>query len=74
MGAMMPADMQWVVEDWYPRSVKLLGDQRRSAILVSRNVFGELTVKKGLHNLQQTQNLETVYFTEPEAARQWLLQ
>jgi hypothetical protein len=25
MGAMLPNDMQWVVEDWYPRSVKLLG-------------------------------------------------
>jgi hypothetical protein len=73
MGAMMPADMQWVVEDWYPRSVKLLGNSRRSAILVSANVFGELTVKKGISSLVQTQDLETAYFTELEEARRWLL-
>jgi hypothetical protein len=73
MGAMMPADMQWVVEDWYPRSVKLLGNSRRSAILVSANVFGEITVKKGINSLVQTQDLETDYFTDLEEARQWLL-
>ncbi len=59
MGAMMPADMEWVVADWYPRSVKLLGSYCRSAMIVSQNVFGELTVKKGITTLHQQQDLET---------------
>ncbi len=62
-----------VVEDWYPRSVKLLGNTRRSAILVSKNVFGELTVKKAMSTLQQSQHLEASYFTDIDAARSWLL-
>ncbi len=74
MGAMSPQDMQWVVEDWYPRSVRLLGNTRRSAILVSKNVFGELTVKKAMSNLKQSQNLDMAYFTDIDAARSWLLQ
>jgi hypothetical protein len=73
MGPMMPADMQWVVEDWYPRSVKKLGKHRRSAIVVSKNIFGELTVKKGINGLKETQDLESRFFDDPDAARQWLL-
>ncbi len=73
MGPMMPADMQWVVDDWYPRSVKKLGKHRRSAIVVSKNIFGELTVKKGISGLKETQDLESRFFDDPDSARQWLL-
>src|SRR5690349_934297 len=62
MGAMAPADMKWVVEDWYPRSVKVLGKQRRSAIVLSKNIFGEVTVKKGIGSLNETQDLESQFF------------
>jgi len=61
-------DQKWIVQDWYPRALE--AGFRYEALIVSKNTFNELTVKKIVGSYDE-EKLKTEYFITPEEALEW---
>jgi ubiquinone/menaquinone biosynthesis C-methylase UbiE len=66
-----PQDQKWVVEDWTPRVVRSVGKNNKSAVILAKNIFGELSIKNLVDTTSEV--VETKYFQEIESAKKWLL-
>jgi hypothetical protein len=67
-----PDDLKWATENWYPRSVKALGQERFVAIIASENFFSEFQVKKNLKETAEKDGGNIAYFRSREEAIKWL--
>lgn len=65
-----PQDQKWVTENWTPRVIQAVGKGAKSAVILAKNIFGELSIR----NLVDTtkENVETRYFQDIESAKEWL--
>jgi hypothetical protein len=76
-GVIAPDDIKWVVEDWTPRVVQALGKNIYSAVILAKNIFGEVSLKNLVSNTQKQKDtqgaIETRYFDSILAAEQWLM-
>jgi hypothetical protein len=66
------ADQRWVVDDWTPRVIQAVGLKPKSAVILAKNIFGEM----GIRNLVDATHDEVItkYFQEMESAKKWLLE
>ncbi|MCS6821209.1 MAG: hypothetical protein NZ551_04990 [Microscillaceae bacterium] len=75
-GVIAPDDIKWVVNDWTPRVVQKLGKNIYSAVILAKNIFGEVSLKNlvaGTQKQKDTQGaIETRYFDTVEEAEKWL--
>lgn len=65
-----PSDQQWVVEDWTPRVISKVGKGARSAVILAKNIFGELGIKKLVDTTREA--VTTKYFETVDNAKKWL--
>lgn len=64
-------DQDWTVNEWQPKATAL--GYRRGAIVIPENVFGQLSVKKVISQVQSTGNdLAIQYFSSAPAAYEWM--
>lgn len=75
LGVLSPEDQKWAGEDWYPRAVQ--AGLRSMAIVMPKRAIAKMAVSGGLRAdpLQAffaASPLTVQYFSEIEAARQWL--
>lgn len=66
-------DQDWTVNEWQPKAIAL--GYRRGAIIVPENVFGQLSVKKVISQVQSSkagEDLEIQYFSTAPSAYEWM--
>ncbi|MGD1839825.1 MAG: hypothetical protein ACFB0B_02865 [Thermonemataceae bacterium] len=73
-GTIMPKDLRWANEEWYPKATKLLGEQSKIAVLPPKSAFGELSVRKAIEQLEakRKEPLKLKYFSDNSEAVEWL--
>lgn len=66
-------DQDWTVNEWQPRAVA--AGYRRGAIVIPESIFGQLSVKKVIsqvQNLHREVDLSIQYFSDVNEAYQWM--
>ncbi len=66
-------EQDWTINEWHPRAFAL--GYRRGAIIVPESVFGQLSVKKIVSQIQPNkggEEVKTQYFSDIPAAYQWI--
>jgi hypothetical protein len=66
-------DQDWTVNEWQPKAIAL--GYRRGAIVVPENVFGQLSVKKVISQVQSAnadEDLAIQYFSNAPSAYEWM--
>lgn len=66
-------DQDWTINDWQPRAVQ--AGYRRGAIVIPQNIFGHLSVKRVISQVQSSDKYVDVsvqYFTDTPSAYEWM--
>jgi len=69
MRAIIPADQQWILDDWYPRAVK--AGFRHQVLILEKDSFNELTVNNITQEYDKT-IVTTHYSDSHEEAIDWV--
>lgn len=72
------ADTKWTYEEYYPIYMQIVQRHKKSAVILSSNIFGEFSVKRivnGIEKVTKTDEntLNNQYFQTKESAVKWLL-
>jgi len=66
-------DQDWTINEWQPQALAL--GYRRGAIVVPKNIFGQLSVKKVINQVQSSkagEDLQIQYFSDVPSAYEWM--
>lgn len=73
-----PATIDWIMQDWYPRSIELLGSERKIAVVHSKDVFAKVSSENVVSQILEDDVFSEGYlqkdFDDVEAAYTWLKQ
>jgi hypothetical protein len=64
-------DQKWIVDDWYPRSLK--AGFYCQALIVTENTFNEMTIKQIVDSYDANQ-IRTKYFKSYDDAEAWVME
>lgn len=71
-----PTTIDWIMQDWYPRSVKLLGSERKVAVVHSEDVFAKISSESIVSQIMNSEEFSEGYlqkdFADVDTAFQWL--
>lgn len=65
-----PNDLKWAHENWLPRVIKAIPD-RKVAIVLSKNLFGEYQTKMGAEAMKRQSETDYRYYKSLDEAREW---
>lgn len=69
LGTVPTKDQEWSNNDWYPRAIA--GGIRKMAIIMPKSTLSSMSVKNILTKVQGV-DIETNYFDNIDAAKEWL--
>lgn len=71
MGAIDPADQQWINTEWFPQ---LLGAGiKRMAVIVGNDIFNQMSVEDIMSNVESV-GFVSQYFPDTASATKWLIE
>lgn len=65
-----PSDLKWAQDNWLPRVIKEIPD-RKVAIVLSKNLFGEYQTKMGAEAIKRQSKTDYRYYKSLDEARDW---
>ncbi len=70
LGAMSEEDQQWSFTDWLTRALEV--GYHSFAVIVSSDVFAQMSVEDTLTEVQAKTTVTIQYFDDEEKAREWI--